>query len=67
MQPLRPVRLRARVLERQSGLCEGCAPDLDEEIASAQAQAAKAHGAEFCPVVRQALRRVMRSTYGLKT
>lgn len=25
----------------RAGLCEGCAPDLDEEIASAQAQAAK--------------------------
>jgi hypothetical protein len=27
---------------RKAGLCEGCAPDLDEEISSAQAQAAKA-------------------------
>lgn len=26
---------------KKAGLCEGCAPDLDEEIASAQAQAAK--------------------------
>lgn len=26
----------------KAGLCEGCAPDVDEEIASAQAQAAKA-------------------------
>jgi Double zinc ribbon len=26
---------------RKAGLCEGCAPDLDEEIASAQAQAAR--------------------------
>lgn len=27
---------------KTAGLCEGCAPDLDEEISSAQAQAAKA-------------------------
>jgi hypothetical protein len=26
---------------KKAGLCEGCAPDLDEEIASAQAQAAR--------------------------
>ena len=26
---------------KKAGLCEGCAPDLDEEIAAAQAQAAK--------------------------
>jgi hypothetical protein len=26
---------------RKAGLCEGCAPDLDEEIAAAQAQAAR--------------------------
>jgi hypothetical protein len=26
---------------KKAGLCEGCAPDLDEEISSAQAQAAK--------------------------
>jgi hypothetical protein len=31
---------------KQAQLCESCAPDLDEEIASAQAQAAKAQAAE---------------------
>jgi hypothetical protein len=31
---------------KKAGLCEGCAPDLDEEIASAQAQAAKDQAVE---------------------
>jgi rubrerythrin len=30
----------------KAGLCEGCAPDLDEEISSAQAQAAKSQAME---------------------
>jgi hypothetical protein len=30
----------------EAGLCEGCAPDLDEEISSAQAQAAKSQAME---------------------
>jgi hypothetical protein len=31
---------------KKAGLCETCAPDLDEEIAAAQAQAARAQAAE---------------------
>jgi Double zinc ribbon len=31
---------------KKAGLCEGCAPDLDEEIASAQAQAAREQAIE---------------------
>ncbi len=31
---------------KKAGLCENCAPDLDEEIASAQAQAAKSQATE---------------------
>jgi hypothetical protein len=31
---------------KKAGLCEACAPDLDEEIASAQAQAARAQAIE---------------------
>ena len=46
VHPLRPVGLRAGVLEQEAGLCENCAPDLDEEISAAQAQAAKAQAIE---------------------